>query len=36
MKHKRVLLAVLAGWLIAGFLPPQQLMGKLRGGKGGS
>lgn len=34
MKHKKVLLAVLAGWLLATVLPPQQVIAKLRPKRG--
>jgi hypothetical protein len=37
-KHKKLILGILAGWILAGFVgPPQQVIGKLRGrGQGGS
>jgi hypothetical protein len=31
VKHKKILLAVLGGWLLALVLPPAQVMGRFRG-----
>lgn len=34
MTHKKMLVAVLGGWLLAMVLPPQTVLGKLRGNRG--
>jgi hypothetical protein len=33
VKHKKILLALLAGWLAATVIPPQRVLGKISGGK---